>query len=132
METRYHDQNWYRIFPHILENKMMVLSAPGLRLQEDENENVEEEKISFVAKKIIEEIKAIPYDKTLYRKSIGNDIVSEDTSSSLSKLLSCISPNLQEKSLPSIFIGNIVSSKVVRRSSSWYIGEREEDYTTHV
>ena len=114
-------------------NKVVVLSSPGLanilifrthassiiRLQEDadEVENSMNDKLDLVAKTIVDEIKAIPYDKSVYRKRINKDIASEDTSPTFCNLLSRLSPNLKENTLPCIYIGNIVTSKVVRRST---------------
>ena len=114
-------------------NKMIKLSSNGLadslifrekassifQLQDDEFEVVEtmEDRIKNVAEKIVKEIKEIPHDKGSYKKRINIDIAMEDISPTLSTLLSEISPNLQEMSLPAIMIGNIITSKVANRST---------------
>ena len=112
---------------------MITLSSPGsavmvifrkyastvIRIQEDENEiaKMQEKKVADVAKTIAEEIKSIEHDKTTYKKGINIGIVMEDASPTLSQLLSYISPRLKECSLPSIMIGNIVTSQSQRRNT---------------
>ena len=113
-------------------DKMITLSSPGLadmvifrkyastviRIQEDETEiaKMQEKKVADVAKTIAEEIKSIEHDKTTYKKGINIGIAMEEVRPTLSQLLSYISPRLKECSLPSIMIGNIVTSQSQRRN----------------
>ena len=76
--------------------------------------------VAKIAKKIAQEVKEIDREKGKYRSEIDFDIASEDSSPTLSFLLSEISSTLRQ-SLPSLLIQNIVTSSVCNRSTTLQI-----------
>ena len=111
-------------------NDIIFLSSPGianflvfkskassiLRIQMLENED--EGNLQAIAKKIVSEIKIVLYDKDEYQSKIDLTSCRQDVSPSLAKLLSYVSSHLSDNSLPSVLIGNIVTSMASNRYTS--------------
>ena len=62
------------------------------------------------------------FDKNVYQAKVDLISAQQDVSSTLSKLLRCISPHLTELSLPTILMGNLVTSIVANRYTNLQIG----------
>lgn len=108
---------------------LLVLSSPGIAnilifknqaskilfVQKDDD-NIETKN---VAKKITQEIKNLSNDKNVYYTTINIQRAKSEVSPTLSKLLSEIcGESLFETSLPSILIGNMITSCVAKRHTS--------------
>ena len=111
---------------------LLVLSSPGIAsillfrgkassIFRIDDIDEDEADIKKVAKVIEKEIKQIPVNKNLYEKRINKEIALKDVSETLSQLLSSISSKLSNNSLPSILIGNIVTSVYSRRATNLLI-----------
>ena len=114
----------------IYKNDVILLSSPGianmlvfktqanniLRIQETDEED--EIHVQAVAKSIVKEIKDIKTNKNVYQAKIDLLSAQQDVSPTLSKLLKLISPHLSELSLPSLLVGNLVTSSVANRYTS--------------
>ena len=61
-------------------------------------------------------------DKNVYQAKVDLISAQHDVSSTLSKLLRCISPYLTELSLPTILMGNLITSIVANRYTNLQIG----------
>ena len=115
-------------------NDIVLLSSPGianilvfkskassiLRIQmlEDEDDG----NLQAIAKNIVSEIKNILYDKDEYQSKIDLTSCQQDVSPSLAKLLSYVPSHLSDNSLPSVLIGNIVTSMASNRYASLQVG----------
>ena len=86
--------------------------------------NSDEESIDFkpISKKIISDINSMPYDKNSYKQPFSFNAFLEDVSPTLSSLLEAISPKLNRFALPSLLIGNIITSCVASRNTSLQVG----------
>ena len=107
---------------------LIPLSSPGLstmfvfanhassimKIEKDDDEMAD---ITNVAKKIKDEIKVIPFDKSKYRTSIDLNVALGESSPTLLALLSEISSSLSN-SLPAALIGNMVTSSFCRKYTS--------------
>ena len=84
-----------------------ALASSVMRMQIVEEsqgeEGIMEEMLETVAKKIMSEIKPLHPDSRIYYKYIENELAAESTSPTLISLLSFLTPNLKQCSLPSIF-----------------------------
>ena len=98
--------------------KSKASSILHIQMLEDEDEG----NLQSIAKKIVSEIKSIFYDKDEYQSKIDLTSCQQDVSPSLAKLLSYVSPHLSDNSLPSILIGNIVTSMASNRYTSLQFG----------
>ena len=78
---------------------------------DDEYDDLEKH-IKVVAKHIKKESLSCKRDPNVYRKHIDKHVAREAVSDTLMKLLKLISPDLEEFSLPSLLIGNMVTSNV--------------------
>ena len=91
----------------------------ALRIQEipqEEEYTNQEDQLRTIAKSIESEIKVIARKKKVYKRRIDIKSASEDVSPTFSKLLSMIDPKeLNTESLPSILLGNIVTSVAAKR-----------------
>ena len=103
-------------------DECVVLSAVGLaniimfKSPASSFMHMETEDVAKIAKKIAQEVKEIYHAKGKYKSKIDFDIDSEDSSPTLSFLLSEISSTLRQP-LPSLLIQNIVTSSVRNRST---------------
>ena len=76
----------------------------------------DDQAVQTVAKKVIEEIMEISFDKENYDGRINIDVAKRDVSPTLSKLLNLIEPKkLNPNALSSLLIGNMVTSHVAKR-----------------
>ena len=83
---------------------------------EEEEGRDDEETLKKVAKMITSEIKENPRTEKVYKRRINVQTAKKDVSPTLSKLLSMLnSKNLSEDSLASLFVGNIITSKVAKQ-----------------
>ena len=62
------------------------------------------------------------FEKNVYQAKVDLISAQQDVSSTLSKLLRCISPHLTELSLPTILMGNLITSIVANRYTNLQIG----------
>ena len=85
-----------------------------MKIEKDDDEMAD---ITNVAKKIKDEIKVIPFDKSKYRTSIDLNVALGEASPALLTLLSEISSSLSN-SLPAALIGNMVTSSFCRKYTS--------------
>jgi len=107
---------------------LLVLSSPGIvsillfkqkaaslfKVQEEQEEEID---VRAIAKQIITEIREIPYNKDTYKTQINAKLAKEEVSPTLAKLLSNVSADLTEDSLPAILIGNMITSLVAKRKT---------------
>lgn len=106
---------------------LVVLTAPGYRsvvflknnstatlklMKDDEEEDNLDAALDVVAKQIRKECSSIEYDHRTYNTKISKDIAGEAVSETLQQLLSKLS--LGEQHLPSILVGNIITSAVTK------------------
>lgn len=96
------------------------LASSVMRVEAEENqeEDTITDMLESIAKKIVGEIKSLPYDPSLYHKNIDVELAAESASPTLLAFLSLLKPSLKENSLPSIYIANIVTGQVAARSTS--------------
>ena len=112
---------------------VILLSSPGianilvfktqanhiLRIQEVDDED--EIHVQAVAKSIVKEIKEMTFNKNVYQAKLDLISSQQDVSCTLSKLLRYVSPQLTELSLPSLLVGNLITSVVAKRYTSLQI-----------
>ena len=67
---------------------------------------------------IVDETKGIAHSKEEYHSRINSETTKSDVSTTLAKLLSELSDDLSENSLPGILIGNMITSCVAKRYTS--------------
>ena len=82
-------------------------------------EDEDEGNLQAIATEVVSEIKSILYDKDEYQSKINLTSCQQDVSPSLAKLLSYVSRHLSDNSLPSVLIGNIVTSMASNRYT-WF------------
>lgn len=116
-----------------LKDEIIILSSPGVAnililkckassmFSIDAVDDDDDIHVKALAKKIVSEVKNIPYDKSKYKTSIGIDTVFEDVSHTLASLLSNISSSLN-RTLPAAMVGNIITSCVSKRYTTLQIG----------
>lgn len=81
-----------------------------LKMIKDEEEDNIDAALDMIAKHINEECSNIEYHSHTYRTKISKDIAAESSSYTLQQLLSRLS--LDEQSLPSLLIGNMITSAI--------------------
>ena len=111
-------------------NDLVVLTSPGVAsivafrtysahilkiVSDDETDDVQRA-TKTLSKQIIAECRDTPSDSRMYASSIDKELAASATSTTLQELLSAISPNLAY-TLPSLLIGNIVTSIVTNRTT---------------
>ena len=89
-------------------------AASLFKVQEEQEEEIY---VRAIAKQIITEIRGIPYNKDTYKTRIDAKLAKEEVSPTLAKLLSNVSADLTEDSLPAILIGNMITSRVAKRKT---------------
>ena len=96
---------------------IIMFKSPASSLMYMETEDDDDPiSVARIAKKIAQDVKEIHHAKGKYKSRINFDIDSEDSSPTLSFLLSEISSTLRQP-LPSLLIQNIVTSSVCNRST---------------
>ena len=100
-----------RIILKSVASSLLGMNETATALESDGIEN--NEAVKKVASLIVSEVKEMDKRKDSYRSRISIQIAKEKVSPTLSQLLSHISPKeLKEESLPSILIGNIITSRI--------------------
>lgn len=123
--------NLFKQISEVFGEDLLVFSSPGLanvivfrstasdllRLEQLDEDNMQ---IESVAKQIVKECKQIVNKQNIYNVQIDKEIATEESSSTLLSLLSCLSDKL-EFTLPALLIANMVTGILTHKPTSLQI-----------